>query len=160
MSDMTPEWLDELERLETAYRESWDAVRKDRHRLRDDLSCELRTHARDLIEAARDRDRLEQLLKTEIEDNCEYDTEIRAMCGHVDDQYREPLPDVVQKVVDERDRLREVLSFYADRSNWTTPDQVNLDELFNTAMSADSHGERARQALERKDGDQCSTQQS
>ena len=60
MSDMTPEWLDELERLEKAYRESWDAVSNDRYRLRSDLSVELLTHARDLIEAARERDRLRE----------------------------------------------------------------------------------------------------
>lgn len=106
-SDLTPEVLDELERLERECRESWGAVRKDRYLLRGELSGEMLTHAQALIEASRERDRLEQLLKTEIEDNCEYDTEIRAMCGHVDDQYREPLPDVVHKVVDERDRLRE-----------------------------------------------------
>jgi len=57
-SDLTTEVLDELERLEKECRESWDAVRKDRYLLRCDLSVELLTHARALIEAARERDRL------------------------------------------------------------------------------------------------------
>ena len=60
MSDLTPEVLDELERLEKAYRESWGAVRKDRYLLRGELSGEMLTHARDLIEAARERDRLRE----------------------------------------------------------------------------------------------------
>ena len=58
MSDLTPEVLDELERLERECRESWDAASNDRYRLRSDLSVELLTHARDLVEAARERDRL------------------------------------------------------------------------------------------------------
>ncbi len=57
-SDLAPEWVDELERLERECRESWDAVSNDRYRLRCDLSVELLTHARALIEAARERDRL------------------------------------------------------------------------------------------------------
>ena len=59
-SDLTPERLDELERLEKECRESWDAARKDRYLLRCDLSVELLTHAQDLIEAARERDRLRE----------------------------------------------------------------------------------------------------
>ena len=61
-SDLAPEWLDELERLERECRESWDAVSTDRYRLRCDLSVELLTHAQDLIEAARERDRLREAL--------------------------------------------------------------------------------------------------
>ena len=62
MSDLTNDVLDELERLEKAYRESWGAVRKDRYLLRGELSGEMLTHARDLIEAARERDRLRAAL--------------------------------------------------------------------------------------------------
>jgi hypothetical protein len=60
MPDLTPEVLDELERLERECRESWDAVSTGRYLLRCDLSVELLTHAQDLIEAARERDRLRE----------------------------------------------------------------------------------------------------
>lgn len=43
--------------------------------------------------------------------------------------------------------LEEALRFYADPNSWTTPDQVNRDEMFDTPVSADNYGDRARRAL-------------
>ena len=45
------------------------------------------------------------------------------------------------------DDLIAALEFYADRANWTNDEQVNRDEIFDTAMSLDEHGSRARAAL-------------
>ena len=190
MSDLTPEVLDELERLEReampgrwdfrSTLNNWPAGSEQPETLIEwiendiagidtaggKLMATLRNHARDLIEAARERDRLDRLLKAEIEDNCEYDTEIRAMCGHVDDQYREPLPDVVQKVVEERDRLRasidEAITYLHQMPMGIDPEGVDPDNL--TPVDAASHvGSLAARVLiealdKRKDGGQCSDQ--
>lgn len=47
----------------------------------------------------------------------------------------------------ERDALRAALSFYASEASWSSAEQVNRDEMFDTPVQADNYGDLARLAL-------------